>query len=219
MRLSRILALSISLAVPGWSSLQAQRLVPDSLRASAPAFSLTLWNPWAVKQPPRSTPDSLRTDAPTFSLPQWAPNASRPTALGSADLAGQVVVLDFWSRSCRPCIPIQEALVEQAPVWQAQGVRFVSILSWDTPQGLDEFLREHGGPPPFPILLDSAATLLQAFGTSGVPMVAILDHHGKVAWQHLGGIHAQGDLPRLLPPLLAARDGRTLPRNPNRLTN
>lgn len=210
-----VLLLGLSLATP----LVAQRLLPDSLRTPAPSFSLTLWDPWRVPAVPCPADDSLRDPAPAFTLPRWTPRSPPGPVLGLRDLAGQVVVLDFWSRYCRPCIPQHEALVELAPAWQAQGVRFLSILTWDEPSGLEAFLAAHGGPPPFPILLDSAGTLLKAYDSYGVPTAVILDHHGKVAWRHLGGVSARADLPRLLPPLIAARDGGPLPRNPNRLTD
>lgn len=191
MRTSRVTAIFGVLGLGILPPLQAQRLIPDSLRAAGPAFELPVWSPVP------STP---------------------PTSLTLQELEGQVVVLDFWARHCVPCVPIHAALVERAPEWQAQGIRVVSVLTWEDPVALGSFFESQGGLPPFPILLDPPGTLIRALESYAMPFTAILDHRGRVAWRRLGGFSPTMDLQRLLPPLLADRDGRPVPRNPNRLT-
>lgn len=92
-----------------------------------------------------------------------------------------------------------------APAWEAQGVRVLSILSDENPQGLEQFFDAHGGPPPFPVLIDRSGSALSAFAHTGIPSVIVLDHYGRVAFDRMGGSKEITDLPQLFPTLLAAR--------------
>jgi len=181
------LSLGLFLALP--SPLAAQGLLPDGRRVPAPAFDLPVWSPDAGTASTRLALDSLR---------------------------GQVVLLDFWARWCIPCIPIHQALVEQAPQWLPHGVRILSVLTLDSANGLEGFFATHGGRPPFPVLMDPGGTLLASLDHAGLPATVLLDHEGRVAWQR-AHLRPSTDLPRLLPPLLAERDGRRGGRDPNRL--
>jgi thiol-disulfide isomerase/thioredoxin len=120
-------------------------------------------------------------------------------------MQGEVVVLDFWARSCPPCLPLHEALVQMAPTWEARGVRILSILTAEDPVGLQQFFAQHGGNPPFPVLLDSTGMALERFGSAGLPTVVVVDHYGRIALARLGSNRAISDLPSLFPTLLAAR--------------
>lgn len=204
-RLRPRLFLTISLLVAGPSVTLAQRLPPDAGDAQGLGFSLATWDPWARRVLPRLLPEPVRAGAPPFTLPVWSPDPRRPRTRALADLQGHVVVIDFWARSCPPCVPLHEHLVRQAPVWETQGVRVISILTEEDPAGLSEFFSAHGGPPPFPVLLDSDGAVLHAFDSYGLPSMVLLDHFGRVAWRLSGGSSQVDALPILLPTLLAAR--------------
>ena len=92
-----------------------------------------------------------------------------------------------------------------APAWEAQGIRLLSILTAEAPAGLEDFFAEHGGPPPFQVLVDTSGTALASFGSAGIPRIVVLDHYGRVAYDRLGGSKGIADLPGLFPALLAAR--------------
>lgn len=203
---SRSWASSLLLGLALVPGLSAQSLSPDTRRPEPVSFSFSTWNPWAVRYQPRLIPEPVRALAPRTVLPRWNPAVADHASLSLGDLRGEIVVLDFWARSCPPCIPLHDALVRMAPTWEAQGVRVLSILSAEDPKGLEQFFEAHGGPPPFPVLIDRSGSALSAFEHTGIPTVIVLDHHGRVAFDRLGGSKKITDLPQLFPTLLAARD-------------
>ena len=198
-----LVAILLAWVTPG--SLLAQALLPAGARNPPASFSIAAWNPWAVHSLPSLVPEPIRVLAPPLDLPVWGPRSQGPSRLALKDLRGHVVVLDFWTRSCPPCIPLHQALVRLAPAWHAQGVQLVSVLSHENPDGLDRFLAEHGGSPPFPILLDPSGQAMTAFGSTGFPTLLVIDHYGRIAHKRLGGSKGVDELEALFPTLLAAR--------------
>jgi hypothetical protein len=84
-------------------------------------------------------------------------------------------------------------------------VQLVSILSDEDPAGLEAFLAAHGGPPPFPILLDPSGEAMDQFGATGYPTILVIDHYGRVALVRMGGSKGIAELTAVFAPLLAAR--------------
>ncbi|PAP75263.1 TlpA family protein disulfide reductase [Rubrivirga marina] len=145
-------------------------------------------------------------------VPTAAPN---PLALGTtpaltvrhldgtearlADYRGQVVVLNWWSVTCSPCVaemPGLNRLVE------AYGDRATFLaVSWDTAEDVDRLLARF----PFDYtqtLGDDTATAL--FGEA-FPRHVVLDREGRVVFDTSGGSEGTGD--ELAPEIEAALAG------------
>src|SRR5258708_25046678 len=93
------------------------------------------------------------------------------------DYRGKVVVLNFWSAHCAPCIAEMPSLVQ---LQKRMGDKITVVgVAVDTEK--DEyyaFLRKHG--IDFLTVLDSAKKSYNLYGATGYPETTIIDRNGMV---------------------------------------
>jgi len=100
------------------------------------------------------------------------------------DLRGTVVLLNFWSIGCPPCvheIPALDALYDR---FRAKGLVILAIASDDDATALRSFLRAHSAS--YPMLLDSGGTVTERFHVVGIPRSMVFDRSGKLTAQVIG---------------------------------
>jgi thiol-disulfide isomerase/thioredoxin len=103
--------------------------------------------------------------------------------VSSRSLAGKVVVLNFWTKTCGPCMEEMPALAELAKVLKPRrDVEFVTISTDEDTTTirdvLSALLREA---PPFTVLVDSESEVVNGkFGTRLYPETWIVDKSGVV---------------------------------------
>lgn len=96
---------------------------------------------------------------------------------------GKVVVLNFWTKTCGPCMEEMPDLAELARILRPMAdVALVTIstdeTAADATSTLKSVLREDA---PFPVLMDPDLTVVkEKFGTSMYPETWILDKRGVV---------------------------------------
>ncbi len=127
-------------------------------------------------------------------------------AFDSADIAGQVTVVNFWYAGCAPC-RVEAADLEA--VWQEygdQGVSFVGINTRDQADTAKAFSNEFDITYPSLIDVDTAQAKLafaEATPIQATPTTLVLDKQGRVAARIIGPIDGTSILSTLVKDALA----------------
>jgi peroxiredoxin len=128
--------------------------------------------------PPPAPPPSSASHALGMSLTPFR----RPTVQGgffdTAQVAGRVLVVDFFADYCRPCqrtLPQVEALHRAHPELAIVGVAL-------DPDGaaVRRTIARHG--LTFPIVHDAALALAGRFRVNTLPAAFVIDESGRVSW-------------------------------------
>ena len=112
---------------------------------------------------------------------------------------GEVVLLDFWQQTCRPClaaIPVFNRLHDD---YDEHGLELVGVHVGEAGDRLARVIDERA--PRYPVAVDDGA-LAHAFGVHSFPTLVALHPDGRVAWVHRKGAaeeHLRRDLEALLP--------------------
>ena len=125
-------------------------------------------------------PDYLAAErtAPDFTLPDMQ---GRQVSLSS--YRGKVVVLNFWSKSCGPCMQEMPELAEFTQVLAP--MNDVVVLTISTDEGPDD-VRDTlktvlKAAPPFPVLFDPDTKIMQGkYGEKLVPETWFIDKQGII---------------------------------------
>jgi peroxiredoxin len=124
--------------------------------------------------------------APAFSLKDMS---GKDVSL--ADFKGKVVVLNFWTKNCGPCMKEMPSLAELTHMLADR--KDVAVVTVSTDEGpadvadtLKSVLRE---PPPFPVLFDPDGdnVVMGKFGTRLFPETWLIDKRGVIRARFDGG--------------------------------
>ena len=134
-------------------------------------------------------------------------NVTRPLTLG--DLAGKVVILDFWTYGCVNCLHVA---AELKPLEEEFGNRLAVIgvhtPKFDNERNLDTLRRNilrydlrH------PVIQDEQGLLMEAYGAMAWPTLAVIDPRGRFVARLVG--EGKGErLAQLIGQLLELHEGR-----------
>ncbi|WP_345751468.1 TlpA disulfide reductase family protein [Microbacterium rhizophilus] len=131
----------------------------------------------------------------------WAGLTQSGDELSSEDVAGDVVVVNFWYASCAPC-RVEAADLEK--VWQDyqdQDVSFVGVNTFDQADQARSFAEKWG--VTYPSLIDAndgSAKLAFASATpiQATPVTLVLDREGRVAARIIGRLESASILSTLV---------------------
>jgi len=99
------------------------------------------------------------------------------------DLAGKVVLLDFWATWCAPCraaLPELEAIAKR---YDPAKFTMISVSADSTQPTLRLFLEQH--PSPATQVWDGDGHLRKLYGVRGFPTYLVIDAKGQVVHQQL----------------------------------
>jgi peroxiredoxin len=132
----------------------------------------------------RTRKEWLKRPAPDFKLPDLNGNI---VALSS--LRGKVVLLDFWSIACGPCV--REMPMIEAASETHKGDLAVWGVSWDQADRDKKWLQQHQHS--LPTLSDTDYVVSDLYKVQGIPALVLIGRDGRIRnyWQ---GAVAQADL-------------------------
>lgn len=124
----------------------------------------------------------------------------------TADLAGEVLVVNFWYAGCAPCraeAPDLDALAQQ---YEGNGASFVGVNIYDGAETSLAFARKFG--VTYPSLLDKKTGEVRlAFAgeipPQAVPTTFVLDAEGRIAARILGQLQERSILDTIISDVLA----------------
>ena len=121
----------------------------------------------------------LGREVPEFALP---PIEGLKQGLSSADLRGQVSLVNVWASWCAPCRAEMPLLVEFA---ETGAVPIFGINYKDRPEAALRFLDEVGDPYAS-IGADRTGRIGIDWGVYGLPETFVVDAKGRIAHKHVG---------------------------------
>lgn len=129
------------------------------------------------------------------------------TPFDSADLDGDIAVLNFWGSWCAPCrveTPDFQAVYAEV---RDQGVQFLGVDVKDDRQMASAFMTNVGAE--YPSMFDprgEVAMAFRGFPANVVPSTIVLDTEGRVAGVYTGAV-ARDDLQSVLSSLMQETGG------------
>jgi cytochrome c biogenesis protein CcmG/thiol:disulfide interchange protein DsbE len=149
----------------------------------APLILFALLLATGLGKDPRALPSELiGKPAPGFSLPRIDADGT----IDSNDLAGQVVVVNFWASWCVPCRDEHPALEAAWGRYRERGVVVLGVSFEDTPEGAMDFRDELGGD--WPLASDPGSKTAIAYGVFGVPETFVIAPDGTISAKTTGAV-------------------------------
>jgi thiol-disulfide isomerase/thioredoxin len=121
--------------------------------------------------------------------------------IDSADLAGQVTVVNFWYAGCAPCRAEAPQLQELNEKYEGKGASFMGVNVYDQAETATSFNKTYGITYPSILDVDSGSVKLAFTGSvppKAVPTTIVLDKEGRVASRILGQLPAESILDTLV---------------------
>ncbi|MGE4633990.1 MAG: DsbE family thiol:disulfide interchange protein [Arenicellales bacterium] len=131
---------------------------------------------------PREVPSPLiGKSAPAFELPRLL---AMDDSVGSADLRGEVWLLNVWASWCVACRSEHPLLNELAA---QELVTLVGLNYKDAPADARAWLRQLGNPYNM-IAVDGQGEVGIDWGVYGVPETFVIDSEGVIRYKHIGPV-------------------------------
>jgi cytochrome c biogenesis protein CcmG/thiol:disulfide interchange protein DsbE len=121
--------------------------------------------------------------------------------IGPEDMAGKVVLLNFWASWCKPCEQEAADLETAWRYYQPRGdVLFLGVAWTDTESASLDYLDRFD--VTYPNGPDLGTSISQAYRTTGVPETYLIDLDGNLAYVKLSPFTSLAEIKAAIDPLL-----------------
>ncbi len=121
-----------------------------------------------------------------------APPLSLPLVDGGtinlAELRGKVVMVDFWSSWCPPCIKEAPVLAETYREYAGQEVEFIGVAIWDEADDINRYIQRFA--IGYPNGIDAKGAVAINYGVRGIPEKYFIDREGQLVRKFSGPVTA-----------------------------
>lgn len=157
------------------------RLTGIALLAGALLAAALLWLEPHAWQRFLQTPSRLPSPASNLTLIDIHGNK-----ITLASLRGKVLIVNFWSPGCAPCLKEMPVWVNARQTYSARGLEVLAIsMPSDAPNHVIAFAEN--GQLPFPVILDLIGEANLAFGGVQVmPTTFLVNRNGQVVHKFIG---------------------------------
>jgi thiol-disulfide isomerase/thioredoxin len=104
---------------------------------------------------------------------------------------GKVVLLNFWTKTCRPCLEEMPSIADLAKALKAHpSIALLTVTTDESAADARDTLKSvlGGGEPPFEVLIDSEASVVRdKYGTKLFPETWFIDRDGVIRARFDGG--------------------------------
>ena len=104
--------------------------------------------------------------------------------ISKRDYSGKIIILDFWSSWCIPCIQEGPVLSNLSKEWSDRNVQFIGVSVWDTKENVLDFIKQND--IQYPNAIDKNGQIAIDFGVRGIPEKIIIDSKGKIIHRIIG---------------------------------
>ena len=146
--------------------------------------------------------EQVGKDAPVVKVPLvlnaeqlTEPPALPPASIGTDELKGHAVVLDFWATWCPPCKAEMPIIDRVASRYKSRGLVVVGINTSDGEGAGAAWAKSHG--ISYPIAFDAENEAARAYGVETLPTIVVISKTGKVVARRTGVTDAD-ELERLV---------------------
>ena len=120
-------------------------------------------------------------------------------------LGKDVILLDFWSTSCGPCIMLMPELEAAAEKFADKGVVYRAVNGGEDASSIKAFLQSTKIKAP--VILDEQLKIWREYRVEPIPQTVLIGKDGKVHMVHLGYSPAlAGEITKEIEALLAGKD-------------
>jgi peroxiredoxin len=104
----------------------------------------------------------------------------------TADLKGQVTLVNFWATSCTTCVAEMPQVVATYDKYRAQGFNTVAVaMSYDPPSYVVNFAQTRK--LPFPVAIDNTGAVAKAWGDVQItPTTYLVNKRGEIVKRYVG---------------------------------
>lgn len=117
--------------------------------------------------------------------PNWSLISLDDEIVKLTDFKGQIVLIDFFYKSCYPCMQALPALQDLHEKYSDKGLKIIGIDPYDTKEkdDIDNFLAKRG--VTYTVLL-GGKDVAKEYHVSGYPTIYLIDKEGKVLFTQVG---------------------------------